>query len=88
MPSPPATASSMNPNPIAIPSMCGIVRRKPHRDPDEASIALFGPGVADIDVANATAETIHGPVTAAISIDSEKLTGSRYRPHDRSVEGH
>jgi hypothetical protein len=66
----------MNPNPTAIPNICGIVRRKPQRDPDEASIALFGPGVADMDVANATAETTHGPVTAAISIDCEELTGS------------
>jgi hypothetical protein len=56
--------------------MCGTVRRKPHSDPDEASIALFGPGVPDIDNANATAETTHGPLTAATSIDSEKLTGS------------
>jgi hypothetical protein len=66
----------MNPNPIAIPSMCGIVRRKPQSDPDEASIALLGPGVADMEVANATAETTHGPVTAATSIDCEKVTES------------
>jgi antitoxin FitA len=36
--------------------MCGSVRAKPNVAPDEATIALFGPGVADMDTANATAE--------------------------------
>jgi len=61
----------MKPKPIAMPSMCGIVRRKPHSEPDEASIALFGPGVADIEVASADAT--QGPLTATTSTDWERL---------------
>src|SRR5690349_11563766 len=45
--------------------MCGTVRRKPHRDPDEVSIALLGPGVPAMETAKARAEKSHATLTAA-----------------------
>jgi hypothetical protein len=39
--------------------MCGTVRRNPHNDPDEVSIALFGPGVPAMDTAKASADANH-----------------------------
>jgi len=43
-------------NPKDIPRICGIVRVKPNVAPDDVTIVLLGPGVADIDMANATAD--------------------------------
>ena len=41
---------------MATPSMCGTVRATPKFAPDAASIALFGPGVADMARAKPEAE--------------------------------
>jgi hypothetical protein len=42
-----------------MPRTCGIVRATPKVAPEDATIALFGPGVADIETANAVAERSH-----------------------------
>jgi hypothetical protein len=36
--------------------MCGKVRQRPQDAPEAVTIALLGPGVADMDKANAQAE--------------------------------
>ncbi|MNF18341.1 hypothetical protein D3C80_2223620 [compost metagenome] len=48
-----------------MPSMCGIVRRKPKFTPEANSIMLFGPGV--IEVAKAK-------VTSAVRVAVSKKT--------------
>jgi hypothetical protein len=54
--------------------MWGTVRRNPHTDPDEASIALFGPGVPAIDTANANADANHAALAAATGTIGENPT--------------
>src|SRR6478609_9194120 len=53
-PSPRPTASSSDRNPAPMPSMCGIVLRKPKFTPEANNIMLFGPGVIDVVNANST----------------------------------
>ncbi len=51
--------------PIEIPSMCGTVRRKPQSDPDDVSIALFGPGVPAMATAKAAADVSQARLATA-----------------------
>ena len=54
--------------PTETPSMCGTVRRKPQVAPEAVTMALFGPGVADIETANAVADASQArPSTATRS---------------------
>src|ERR1700746_662443 len=54
VPNPSPTAPTMKAKPIAIPAICGTVRRKPEGKPDDSTMMLFGPGVKNITVANTT----------------------------------
>jgi ribosomal protein S18 acetylase RimI-like enzyme len=55
----------MTGKPIEIPSMCGTVLRKPQSEPDDVSIALFGPGVPAIATAKAAAEVSQARLATA-----------------------
>src|SRR5579875_3362928 len=69
-PAPSATATIITGKPIAIPSRCGSVRRKPKLAPDAATMALLGPGVADIATANDVAARSQ-PSTTFVEHDKE-----------------
>lgn len=56
---------SMTGKPTAIPSMCGIVRRKPQTETDDVSMALLGPGVPAMDTAKAVAEASQARLATA-----------------------
>src|SRR3981081_4548631 len=53
-PRPTPTAPTMKANPIVIPAICGMERRKPWVSPDDSNMMLFGPGVKNITTANKT----------------------------------
>jgi len=64
-PSPRPTPIKSDRKPAPMPSICGIVRRKPKFTPEANSIILFGPGV--IEVAKAK-------VTSAVRVAVSKKT--------------
>ena len=53
-PAPNDAASAIAPMPTAVPTTCGIVRRRPKAAPDAQSRTLFGPGVTELTIENAT----------------------------------
>ena len=52
---------------MAMPSMCGSVRRKPQVAPEAVTMALFGPGEPAMDTANAVAEAIDASASASMA---------------------
>src|ERR1700759_315123 len=91
-PRPARTHTCMIGKPIEIPSMCGIVRRKPQSEPDEVSIALFGPGVPAMETAKAPAETSQAKLRAAAGrngiVTNGMMTGMQLRPaRDSDITG-
>src|SRR4029079_9977973 len=49
-PGPAPTAPAMTPIPMAVPRMCGAVRRNPKVEPDASSRTLLGPGVTELTI--------------------------------------
>src|ERR1700759_5361907 len=91
-PRPAATHTCMIGKPIEMPSMCGIVRRKPQSEPDDVSRALFGPGVPAMAPAKAPAETSQARLRAAAGrnwmLTPDMMTGMELRPAtDSDVAG-
>ncbi len=62
---PAPTATIITVKPIATPSMCGMVGRKPKLIPDAISIRLLGPGVIDETSAKAASTRSRADVISA-----------------------